>query len=104
MSDEALMIFAKAPEPGRVKTRLGWPGHWAAELHSALNWIPFGLPLVTLNMPFGALPTRSAYTSDQASARARMDITFRHTRKSHHRVVILGTDSPSATTVRGCGV
>ena len=35
MSDEALMIFAKAPEPGRVKTRLGWPGHRAAELHSA---------------------------------------------------------------------
>jgi rSAM/selenodomain-associated transferase 1 len=30
-----LIIFAKAPEPGRVKTRLRWPPEEAARLHGA---------------------------------------------------------------------
>ena len=32
---ESLVVFAKAPEPGRVKTRLCWPPEDAAQLHKA---------------------------------------------------------------------
>lgn len=35
MSGQRLMVFAKAPEPGRVKTRLGLPPDDAARLHGA---------------------------------------------------------------------
>ncbi len=33
---DRLLVFAKAPEPGRVKTRLGWPAQRAAEFQECL--------------------------------------------------------------------
>ncbi len=99
-----LMIFAKAPEPGRVKTRTQLPPEQAAMLHTAFVrdvvarhrredrettlWVGSPHPLWA---ELG-VPTRAQPSGDLGH---RMTVAFEETLEGDARVVILGTDSPS---------
>ena len=106
MNVETLMIFAKAPEPGRVKTRLALPPAHAAAVHGAFvtdvvarHQRPHRQTTVwragdlhhrfwdTLEVPLAV--------QTEGGLGARMVAAFAHELTDDARVVIIGTDSPS---------
>jgi len=107
MIPEALMVFAKAPEAGRVKTRLNWPGEQAAALHAAFVLDALdrhrqegrSMTLWTagdVDHPFWARCGDCARRTQLGNnLGARMEYAFRVTLAEHERVVIIGTDSPT---------
>lgn len=115
MSTDALIVFAKPPTPGRVKTRLTptLSDEAAAELYAAflkdalLQYVP--LP-ADIRLYLGArAPTVEAWTREQTDA----DIHYQHGpalgsrmarafvesfAAGYERVVIIGTDHPTLPT------
>lgn len=106
MISEALMIFAKAPEPGRVKTRLELPPEQAAAVHAAFvrdvverHRHPHRRLTVwragASDHPFWATLETPLAVQPEGTLGRRMEQAFRTELASADRVVILGTDSPS---------
>jgi len=106
MSAETLMIFAKAPEPGRVKTRLGLPPDHAAALHAAFvrdvidrHRRPHRQTTVwragDLAHPFWPTLGVTLAVQDAGGLGARMAAAFARELADDARVVVVGTDSPS---------
>lgn len=105
-SDERLIVFAKAPEPGRVKTRLELPPQTAARVHAAFasdvieRHACDGRSIVVwragdLEHPFwSGLSTELACQPDGPLG-ARMRSAMQVELMSSEKVIIVGTDSPS---------
>ena len=103
---ERLMVFAKAPVPGRVKTRLCLPPERAAALHSAFvrdvvdrHQRP-GRALTVwragdLEHPLWADLGVALGIQQGADLGARMRHAFTRELSGDARVVVVGTDSPS---------
>jgi len=106
MSAETLMIFAKAPEPGCVKTRLALPPEHAAAVHAAFvrdvidrHQRPHRRTTVwragDLAHPFWDTLGVALDVQGEGGLGARMAAAFAQEITDDARVVILGTDSPS---------
>lgn len=108
MSDERLMIFAKAPETGRAKTRLipALGAEGAARMHGCFTRDVVerhtkpgrGLTLWRagrLDHPIWAELGGSQEDQRDGDLGARMHAAFERSFETADRVVVLGTDSPS---------
>ena len=104
--EECLVVFAKAPEPGRVKTRLKLPPHQAAKLHSAFvrdvveRHQKVDRSLVVwragdLNHPFWSELSVALAEQPEGQLGTKMRHAFEVELNRSNKVVIVGTDSPS---------
>ncbi len=106
MNEPRLMVFAKAPEPGRVKTRLALPPEHAARLHAAFlhdvveRHTRPGRRLTVwragdLEHPIWAALNARLDVQPSGDLGARMSAAFQTELAGGGPVVILGTDSPT---------
>jgi rSAM/selenodomain-associated transferase 1 len=106
MSVDSLMIFAKAPEPGRVKTRLQLSPEQGAAVHSAFvrdvlarHRRPERRMTVwragDLAHPFWKTLDVDLAVQGEGDLGRKMEAAFSAELAHDRRVVILGTDSPS---------
>jgi len=115
-ADAVVVVFAKAPVPGQVKTRLAkvYTPEAAAMLHAALTEraletaISSGLDVVLYAAPDTSHPYFATCVEDfgvalEAQLRdgdlgERMLAAMEHTLRNHECVIIIGADCPALTT------